>query len=178
MPTKAQLDAIITKMQGSQDLSPGGISALKELAFGLNELTSLKESDQLELGTSYVDVTGTGIPVSAYGVYAFDYRLILDSDATTTAIFSAVNGPASPLSIHYTVTYWTATLVTTSQLATAYDTVGTHANSNGTTQAIYVVNGILRNGPNPGTLIARACREAVGSGPNARAGSFGRARKL
>ena len=36
MPTRTQLDAIITKIQGSRDLSPGGIAALKELAYALN----------------------------------------------------------------------------------------------------------------------------------------------
>lgn len=37
MPTRTQLDAIITKLQGSRDLSPGGIAALKEALHSLNE---------------------------------------------------------------------------------------------------------------------------------------------
>ena len=178
MATRAQIDAIVTKMQGTRDLSPGGIAAMKELAASLQELTAVKTSDQLEIGTAYADVTDTGLPVVAYGVYAFDFRLILDADATTTGIYASVNGPASPASVHYTLTYWNATPATASMIATAYDTAATHVNSQGTSQAIYVVNGILRNGANAGTLIARACREAVGSGPNARAGSFGRAIRL
>lgn len=59
-----------------------------------------------------------------------------------------------------------------SALAIDGDTASTA--SNGATRAVFKVEGILRNGANAGTLIARAKREAVGTGPNVRAGSFGR----
>lgn len=137
-----------------------------------------KTADQTAIGAAFADVTGMGFTVEANTVYSFEYHLIMDADATTTGIYAAVNGPASPTSINYTLTYWSASLATAEQLAVAYDTACTHVNSQGTTPAIYVIRGILRNGANAGTLIARAGREAVGSGPNVRTGSYGFLRKI
>jgi hypothetical protein len=137
-----------------------------------------KTADQTAIGAAYADVTGMGFAVAANTAYAFEYHLIMDADATTTGIYAAVNGPAAPTSINYTLTYWLSSLAPSGQFAVAYDTAGAHVTSQGAAQAIYVVSGILRNGANAGTLIARAGREAVGSGPNVRAGSYGWIRKL
>jgi hypothetical protein len=131
-----------------------------------------KTADQTGIGTSFADVTGLGFSVAAGLNYAFEYNLIMDADATTTALFAAVNGPASPTSIYYTLTYWTSAPASAEFTAAAYDAVPTHSQSQGTARSIYVVKGILRNGANAGTLIPRASREAGGSG-NVRIGSYG-----
>ena len=86
--------------------------------------------------------------------------------------------PAAPTSINYEQIYWTSATARTERPASAYDNNTASTGSNGTTRAIFIVRGILVNGANVGTLIARIKREAVGTGPNVRAGSFGRLTKL
>ncbi len=137
-----------------------------------------KGSDQTAIGTSFADVTGLGFAVLANTTYAFEYFLICDADATTTGIDVAVNGPASPTNIDYEQVSWTSTTVQSIVGATAYDNNTANANSNGTTRRIFVVRGILRNGANAGTLIPRAKREVAGTGPNVRAGSWGKLTRL
>jgi hypothetical protein len=138
-----------------------------------------KSSDQTLIGAAFADVTGTGLAVVANAAYEFEFQLIADADASTTGIDVACNGPSAPTAIHYTQEYWGAvgpSLVF--RPATAYDSDTLTLTSAGTTRAIYAVRGILINGANAGTLIARIKREAVGTGPNVRAGSFGRIRRL
>lgn len=141
------------------------------------ETIAYKTTDQLALGTSYADVTETGLWVAAKTAYDFEFRLIMDADATTTAIYAGVNGPASYAALSYTVTSWAASGASFESFATDYDFGLSHTNSNGADAAIYVVRGTFQSN-DEGTLIARACREAVGSGPNVRAGSFGRLQRI
>lgn len=139
---------------------------------------AFKSSDQTLIGTSYTDVTGTGLSVEASTSYAFEFNIIADADATTTGIDISCNGPASPTSIHYTAGYWTSATAYTERGQTAYDANTASTGSNGTAQKIFTVKGILRNGANAGTLMARIKREAVGTGPNVRAWSYGLLYKL
>lgn len=132
-----------------------------------------KSADQTLIGTSFVDVSGVGLAVEANTVYLFEFFLICDADATTTGIDVSCNGPASPTAITYEVVYWTSATARTERCFTAYDGNTASTASNGTAAKIFYVRGILRNGANAGTLIARAKREAVGTGPNVRAGSYG-----
>ena len=111
--------------------------------------------------------------VAANKAYGFEFMLICDADAATTGIDVACNGPASPTSVIYEQVYWTSATARTERCATAYDSNTASTASNGTAAKIYRVRGVLRNGANAGTLIARAKREAVGTGPNVRAGSYG-----
>lgn len=142
-------------------------------------LIAYKSSDQTAIGTSFADVSGTGLAVEASKSYRFEFWLLMDSDATTTGIDVSVNGPASPTAIHYEVTAWSSASAQRVAGESAYDTVTTpNVNSNGATTRLFRILGVLVNGTNAGTLIARAKREAVGSGANARAGSFGIAWKL
>lgn len=148
-------------------------------AWGLGKpITALKSSDQTAIGTSYADISGTGLAVGANADYYFEFFLYMDSDATTTGIDVAVNGPASPTQISYVTMYWTSATAVAFRNYTAYDGNPGSTASNGATARPYWIRGILRNGANAGTLIARAKREAVGSGPNARSGSYGMAWRL
>ena len=116
--------------------------------------------------------------VAALTNYQFEFYIWADADAVTTGIDVACNGPASPTSIVYEQTRWTSATVQTQARATAYDANTASTGSNGTSARLFVVRGILRNGNNVGNLVARIKREAVGTGPNVRAGSWGWIRTL
>lgn len=130
-------------------------------------------SDQTSTGSTYVDVTGLSFSVAANKAYAFYFMLFVDTDAGTTGADVAVNGPASPTLIRYMAQFWSAATTLASRNCSAYDTDTASPGGNGATAAPYIMQGILVNGANAGTLIARCKREAVGSGANIRAGSFG-----
>lgn len=142
------------------------------------ETLVVKTADQNNIGSSFADVTELGFTVEANTNYAFAWYLICTSDAITTGIDVACNGPAAPTDLNYTQRYWTGPSAQTDRGATAYNNDTAAAASNGTDERIFVVEGILRNGANAGTLIARIKREAVGSGPNVLAGSYGTLRVL
>ena len=149
-----------------------------QLRFG-DAIYAYKPTDQTLIGSSYADVTLTGLPVEANATYAFEFYILIDSDATTTGIDVAVNGPTLGAgSIYYEQVYWTSATVFATAVATAYNNDTANTTSNGTAARMFVVKGILRNGANAGTLIARAKREAVGTGPNVRAGSYGKLTRL
>lgn len=152
----------------------GGDDAFARFDGAGGDTFAYKSADQTNLGTSYADVTDTGLSVEANKAYAFEFVLLCDADATTTGIDVSCNGPASPAGINYEVVYWTSATARTERCFTAYDGNTGSTASNGTAVKLFRVRGILRNGANSGTLIARAKREAVGSGPNVRAGSYGR----
>lgn len=155
------------------DASSNALTAGSFIGFGVPSI-SYKSSDQTDIGTSFADVSGVGLAVDASTSYRFEFWLLMDSNATTTGIDISVNGPASPTAIHYEVTNWSSATAQRVAGEAAYDTVTTpNVNSSGATTRLYRIIGIFINGSNAGTLIARAKREAVGSGPNARAGSVG-----
>lgn len=137
-----------------------------------------KTADQTLIGTSYADVTELGVYLEAKGVYEFEFNVWADADVTTTGIDIAVNGPTSPDSIYYLQEYPRAATTMTYRFSSAYDFNTANTSSAGTTRALYRVSGVIRVGTTPGTLIPRIKREAVGTGPNARAGSWGRVRRL
>lgn len=178
MLTRSQIDSVVARVQVARDLSPGGTAAMKEVLNAINGQTSLiayKTENQTGISTVFEDVSGTGLPVAANTAYSFEFHVICYADASTTAIYLSCNGPASPTSIHYTVQHWTSSPVPSGSYGGSYDVTPIHANSQGTDPAIHTVKGILRNGPNSGTLIARIKREAVlGATLDVLAGSFGR----
>lgn len=141
---------------------------------------AVKTSDQNNIGTSYADVTGTELTVAANTTYAFEFHIILTADATTTGIDIACNGPASPTGIYYDQLRWISTTSAGLTSANAYNNDTASTGSNGTDGRVYIVRGILVNGANSGTLVARVKREAAGGavGPNALAGSYGWLKQL
>lgn len=130
-------------------------------------------ADQLALGTVYADITSLSMAMAASTDYAFEFHVLADADAVTTGIDIAVNGPTGAVLIRYEQMSWTSTSAFTLTNATAYDTNTGNLNSNGATTRWYHLKGLIRNGTTPGNLVARAKREAVGAGPNIRAGSYG-----
>lgn len=138
---------------------------------GFRSRMAYKTGDQA-LTNAYADVTDLTFSIDANAVYFFDFYLMCDADATTTGIDVAVNGAASPTSLHYSQLYWTSATAQSTVGATAYDNNTASTGSNGTAQKIFRVWGVVRNGVNAGTLAARVKRENVGSG-TCRAGSYG-----
>lgn len=129
-------------------------------------------ADQLLIGSAFATVTGLDLAVLASTNYAFEFHILADCDAVTTGIDVSVTGPASPTQIEYECEVYTSATAKAWTSATAYDANPANANSAGTARRWYRVKGILRNGLNAGTLSARIKREAVGTGPNVRAGSY------
>jgi hypothetical protein len=133
----------------------------------------LVTSDQTAIGNAYTDITGLSMAVDANTSYAFQFHILADSDATTTAIDVTVNGPASPTQIEYECDTYSSATAKQFNSATAYNANTANANSAGAARRWYRIRGVLRNGANAGNLVARIKRENVGSGPNVRAGSYG-----
>lgn len=159
-------------------LTDAGAGSTLTVATSIATTIAYKSSDQTLIGTAYADVTGTGLSVAANTAYWFEFYILIDADAVTTGIDVAVNGPASPTALSYQQLYWTSATATAIRGANAYDNNPASTASNGTAARVFEVRGIIVNGANAGTLIARAKREAVGTGPNVRKGSFGRLTKL
>lgn len=136
-------------------------------------LVVVTTADQTLIGTAYTDVTGLSFSVAAGKTYYFRFHVLADADATTTGIDLAVNGPASPTRIAYSRYLARAATTLAFAATTSYDHNSANTGSGGTTPMIQVCEGILVNGSNAGTLVARVKREAVGTGPNVRAGSCG-----
>lgn len=164
-------------------LNAGADAAAQRTTLGVTNagtaVIALKSSDQTAIGTAYADVTGTGLAVAANTTYAFEFHIIADADATTTGIDIACNGPAGATAIYYSQPLYDQDIVGFAEkYAAAYDSDSANLTSRGTEKAIMRIKGVLINGATAGTLIARAKREAVGTGPNVRAGSYGLLTKL
>jgi hypothetical protein len=105
----------------------------------------------------------------------FEFHIIFRSAATTTGIALAVNGPSGPAAIVVQRQIPTSLTAVTMGQARAY-------NSGAASSGVDVINadnlailqGILRNGANSGTVILRFASEVAGSTVTVRAGSMAR----
>jgi hypothetical protein len=134
---------------------------------------ALKTADQLALGAAFTAVTQLTLAMAANTAYQFEFGLVCDADAITTGIDVGITGPASPTDMAYTVESWTSATAKAFRGATAYGDNPANTGGPGTARRLYIIRGVVRNGPNAGNLVAQAKREAVGTGPNVRAGSYG-----
>ncbi len=132
---------------------------------------ALKTVNQTGIGTSFADISSLGFAVASGKTYRFHYYLIMQSDAGSTGIDVAVNGPTTTI-LEYTVRFWGGVNTEGARAYNAYDGSVPQLASNGATPRIYEVFGIIKPSAG-GTLIPRAKREAVGSGPDCLAGSNG-----
>jgi hypothetical protein len=135
--------------------------------------TVFTTSDQTLIGTSYTDVTGLTFAVEAGKTYHFRFHVLADADAAGTGIDVAVTAPSSPTRLVYSQLLPRATSALAYNGGTSNDLNSANTGSGGTTALEYVVTGTLVNGANAGSITARIKREAVGTGPNVRAGSVG-----
>lgn len=133
------------------------------------------EDTSESLGVGFVDATGLSFAVAASKTYHFEWYVLFTSAATTTGLYLAMNGPASPTAIAYEVKYPFATTTTSARNATAYET-GTAATGSLTanTPLFAQMAGIFVNGSNAGTLQVRFQTEIPTSAVVIKAGSGGR----
>jgi hypothetical protein len=133
---------------------------------------AIKTSDQTLIGSAFATITGLNLALEAGKSYSFEFGLICDSDATTTGIDVAITGPASPTALNYTAEHWTSATAKAFRGVAGYDDNAGTTGSCGTARRLYVMRGVIVNGVNAGNLAPRVKREAVGTGPNVRAGSY------
>ncbi len=134
--------------------------------------------DSASIGSAFANVPGLTFDLEADTTYQFDASVQATTDNTTTGVDIAVNGPATPSSLHYVQGRYSSTTGYLETVATAYDNDTGSTTSFGPTARSFRVRGIIRTGSTAGTFAIRIKREAVGTGPVVIAGSFGWVRKL
>lgn len=138
-----------------------------------------KSTDHTAIGTTFANITGLSLGTLSNGVmYWFAFYLFMDADAASTGIDVTVNSATGLTLARYSITYWTTANANTTRGFDGLwqgDTASTA--SNGTAVRLYKIEGMVQLS-GAGTIEAQAKREAVGSGPNCRAGSWGVAWKL
>ena len=118
------------------------------------------------------DAENLGLSVAANKNYIVRWVLLYTTDATTTGIEIAVNGPASPTAVNIAVCTQLAASTNTRGVVSAYETtVDCAGTAAGTNQVVIEMS--LRNGANAGTVIPRFRSEINASGCTIMAGSFG-----
>jgi hypothetical protein len=111
--------------------------------------------------TTFSDVTGLTFALAINTDYYFRFIVHHSSAATTTGIRFAVNGPASPTALRVGGVIPISTVAANFGSQTAYDTA-IFASTTGTTVAVMsVIEGIIRNAGNTGTLALRVAAEVA-----------------
>jgi len=122
------------------------------------------------------DVTGLSFPVVANSVYSFNFDILYDVTAVTTAAGFSVNCTGCVVNIiGYTVKQPVGAAVTNSDVYTrnAVNTINTAARSMFTTSNHVTIDGVLITGGTGGTLIVRGISELVATPVTVKAGSNG-----
>jgi hypothetical protein len=134
-------------------------------------------SDTANSTTSFADVTGLTFAVTSGETYAFEAWVVYETAATTTGSKWAVNGPASPTILSYSVE--TPTAGTTSRLdfASTYDGTSASNQTAGIGQCLAKIEGVVKVSAS-GTFALRFGSEVGSSAVTAKAGSSMRYRKI
>jgi hypothetical protein len=130
-----------------------------------------KSADQASTSTTFADVTGMTFALSANTTYSIECNISYLSAATTTALQIALNGPASPTALRYTVQTATSATATHNASQSAYDTVTNPASALTTALPVRLV-GTIENGSNAGTLALRMRTEVSASSVTIQRGSW------
>lgn len=139
-------------------------------------LLKYKTSDQSNSSnTTLADVTDMVWPMIASAEYVLEVVCFVVSAAATTGLVLALNGPASPTAVQYSMESPTSGTAGFHAGSTAYETalVATGVISTSLPQAVRLW-GHIRNGTNAGDLQLRMRSEVSGSNTTIRRGSFGR----
>jgi len=140
----------------------------KVLAADLSALTS----------TTPADVTGLAFAILANTKYAFEFKLIFASAATTTGIKVGFTGPASPTRFAATAIVPRAADGSSALWAGTFKTIADVVTSDAVEEAAVdyecVIRGTIVNGANAGNLQLQAATEVAASGITPKAGSSGR----
>lgn len=122
------------------------------------------------------DVTGLSFPVAANSVYSYNFDILYDVAAETTAAGFSVNCNGCVIDrIGYTVKQPVGPAVTNSDIYTrnAIDVINTAGRSMFTTSNHVTIDGVLVTGGTGGTLIVRGISELVATPVTVKAGSNG-----
>jgi hypothetical protein len=138
---------------------------------GGGPVVARKSADQASTSTTFADVTGLTFSINASTTYSIVCELSYLTAATTTALQIALNGPASPTALRYTVQTATSATAMHNASQSAYDTV-TNAASALTTALPVRLTGTVENGPNAGTLALRMRTEVAASSVTIQRGSW------
>lgn len=132
----------------------------------------LVASDVSNSTVNFADVTGLTFSVSANTVYSFACDLSYTTAVSTTALQLAINGPASPTAMRYSVRTSTTATAMHSASQSAYDTNTNPGTGGGATALPVRISGTLENGANAGTLAIRLRSEVASSAVTVLRGSF------
>lgn len=195
----AQLDstAILLKDEGTTqgavkilDCVGAGITCTRSASIGILTVagggggggpTTLKTTaNQTINGTAFQDITGLTFSVSANTDYAFMFRIVFQSAATTTGFRFGVNGPAGA-TVEYTLRYQTVANSTTAGVATyldqhntAYDSMTVTTSTITAAVDLYAtLEGRILVGATGGTFAARVASESANNDLTVRKGSWG-----
>jgi len=127
------------------------------------ELTARVTADQATSSLSFADVTGLTWAVTANQVSVFECAGSYTSAVSTTALQLAINGPATPTAMRYTVV--TATTATARhQASQSAADANTNPATGGAALALPVtIRGTHENGANAGTVAIRFRSEVSAS---------------
>jgi hypothetical protein len=134
-------------------------------------------ADDTTTGTALVNTTNLGLTLSANTTYTFNYFILFQSAAANTGIGLAVNGPASPSLISYSVHTPQAgdnTSAMFSGWGTALDdTVLATGTPTANTTFVARIHGVISTGASGGTLLPRFRSELNGTTVRVMAQSWG-----
>jgi hypothetical protein len=119
-------------------------------------------ADRATTSAAFSDVTDLTFAIAASTTYSFTCELAYTTAASTTALQLAINGPASPTAMQYSVFTTTAAVAVHGAVQTAYDTVTNPATGGGATALPVRITGTLEN-VNSGTLAIRFRTEVAAS---------------
>jgi hypothetical protein len=134
-------------------------------------------TDQSNSTTSFADVTGMTFSVASGETYVFEAWIVYETAATTTGSKWAVNGPASPTLLSYSVETPTASTASRLDFASTYDGTGPSTQTAGIGQCLAKVEGVVKFSAS-GTFALRFGSEVASSAVTAKAGSSMRYRKI
>ena len=119
-------------------------------------------TDRTSTSTSLADVTDLSVSIAANKVYKLKACIRYKSSGATEALGLAINGPASPTSVEASVLISGYTGVYRSEHTSGYDTAVTGVSSTTTSMAA-VLDALIVNGANAGTLAIRFKSETGGA---------------
>ena len=167
---KTYFDAIYVTSGGALGTpSSGTATNLTGTASGLTaglavamtkEVVTRITSDFSTSSTTLVDVTGGTAAMLANKDYIVEVDILFQSTVTTTGLWLALNGPASPTSVSYQYHIPVSAVAFHARIAAAYD-AGSATTDVAVANTTYYVKlfGFVRNGANAGNLQLRLAAE-------------------
>jgi hypothetical protein len=149
-------------------IGPTGPSGVTQVRKTVNDTTT---------STTLQNTTELGFTLAASTAYTFDYYILFQSAATGTGIALAVNGPAAPSTISYTVQI----PLGTDGNSTMWSGPGTYLDDPVLTGSVQAANttylaritGVIRTNASGGTLLPRFRSETAGTTVRVMAQSWG-----